>query len=190
MWRALACTLLLVPRFAAADAMRPLPQPSAKPAAAGTVLHVDPKGDDANDGSAAKPWKTIAAAIKKLTPGATLYLHGGVYYETVAIAASGTAAAPITIRSAPGELAILDGGLREFAQSPKTAWEPVPKGATYEYRSTATYLDLAKGDKDGVVVTGNFGDSMVPLHGYRWDVDLRADNQYWNVPNSSPSTGV
>jgi hypothetical protein len=193
MWRALVCALVILPHAAAADApapMRPLPQPSTRPAAKAAVLHVDPKGDDANDGSAAKPWKTIAAAAKKLKPGATLYLHGGVYYESVALTVAGTPDAPITIRSAPGELAILDGGLREFAEAPKTAWEPVPQGASSEYRSTASYSDLGVGDKERVVVTGNFAASMVPLHGYKWDADLRTDNQLFNITNTAPGTGM
>jgi hypothetical protein len=170
--------------------MRPLPAASDRPAAAGTVLHVDPKGDAAGDGSAKRPWKTIEAAVKKLRPGDTLYLHGGTYFESVTIAAAGTAKAPITIRSAPGELAIVDGGLREFEDAPAAAWEPVKDGAPGEFRSVRAFPALGTEGR-AVSLGGNFADSMVPLHGYRFAQDLRTDNRYWNLPsNVEPGQGV
>jgi hypothetical protein len=177
--------------------MRPLPVASDRPAASGSVFHVDAvKGDPAGDGSATRPWKTIEAAVKKLKPGDTLYLHGGTYFESVTIAAAGTAKAPITIRSAPGELAIVDAGLREFEDAPATAWEPVKDGAPGEFRSVRAFPSDKDGaratGKDGArAVGGNFADSMVPLHGYRFAQDLRSDNPYWNLPsNTEPGRGV
>lgn len=193
---------LLVPSMAAAAPiapashapMRSLPVPSDRPPATGPVLHVDPMRGDANgDGSEKRPWKTLEAAVKRLKPGDTLYLHGGTYFESVTIALAGTAKAPITIRSAPGEVAILDGGLREFEESPAAAWEPVKGGAPGEFRSAHELAAIRK-DSDGgrgVWVTGNFADSMVPLHGYRFVEDLRTDNPYWNVPgNVEAGSGI
>jgi hypothetical protein len=170
----------------AVAAPRSLPRPSERPAARTGIVHVDPiKGNDSGDGSDAKPWKTLDGAAKHLKPGDTLYLHGGTYFETATLAIAGTAAAPITIRSAPHELAIIDGGLREFEDAPAKAWEPAPGGAPGEMRSTATYPDVNKQSADdrNVWVVGNFADTMVPLHGYRLDVDLRSANQYWNLPD-------
>src|SRR5438067_1374593 len=55
-------------------------------------------------------------------------------------AALGQAAeAPITIAAHPGELAVLDGGLPEFLDSPATAWEPFPGGAAGEFVSARAY---------------------------------------------------
>ena len=175
-------------------AMRPLPVASDRAMATGPARFVDAaKGNDAGDGSKAKPWKTIAAAVKQLKPGDTLYLRGGTYFEAVALGLRGTAQAPITIRAMPGELAIVDAGIREFEDSPKTAWEPAPGGAPGELRSVHAFPAIAK-DADhgrGVWVLGNFADSMVPLHGYRFDVDLRTTNQLWTVPgNVAPGQGV
>jgi len=174
--------------------MRPLPVASDRPLAAGPAFYVDPvHGDDAGDGSAKKPRKTIEAAVKQLRPGDTLYLHGGTYFESVTIALAGTEKAPITIRAVPGELAIVDGGLREFEEAPKAAWEPVAGGAPGEFRSVHEFPAIRR-DSDrgrGVWVLGNFADSMIPLHGYRFDVDLRTDNQVWNVPgNATPGQGI
>ncbi|MGH9888294.1 MAG: hypothetical protein ACREBE_22360, partial [bacterium] len=200
--RTIALVVCLLPSMAAAAPaapashapMRPLPVASDRPPATGPVLHVDPvRGDPAGDGSEKRPWKTLEAAVKRLKPGDTLYLHGGTYFESVTIAATGTAKSPITIRSAPGEIAIIDGGLRELEESPAAAWEPVKGGAPGEFRSVHEVAAIRK-DSDGgrgVWVTGNFADSMVPLHGYRFVEDLRTDNPYWTVPgNVEPGSGI
>ncbi len=156
--------------------LRPLPVPSQRAKADGPAFHVDAtKGHDANDGSAAKPWKTLAHAVPKLKAGDTLYLRAGTYYERVAVKIAGTGEKPITIRSFPGELAAIDGGLREFAETHATAWEPVKGGAIDEYRSVKPY------PKHEGVVFGHFLDSMVTLHGYRFVNDLRSDNSYWTI---------
>jgi hypothetical protein len=176
----LALALLTPPavgaEFDSHPPMRPLPQASKRPAATGPALHVDAaKGDDAADGSATKPWKTLTHAIKQLKPGDTLYLRGGTYYERVTVSAAGTAEKPVTIRSFPGELAVIDGGLREFAESHTTAWEPVKDGAEGEFRSVKPY------PKFQGIVLGHFRDSMTTLHGYRFLNDLRSVNHFWNL---------
>ncbi len=189
---ALSLSVLMVLGFPAARGessyfshppLRPLAVPSDRLAAKGPALFVDAaKGDDRNDGARASPWKTLGHAVKRLRPGDTLYLRGGSYYEQVTLSPAGTKDRPITVRSFPGELAVLDGGLREFFEAPAGAWEPFPAGAKGEYRSIKAYPDLAKGRRD-VTLLGNFGDSMVPLHGYRNRIDFRSDNPYWNIGN-------
>ena len=85
--------------------IRPLPQPVKAPLAAGPKLFVDAaKGSDANAGSQAAPWKSLAHATRQLKPGDTLYLRGGTFYEKVALTRSGTTNALITIASFPGEI--------------------------------------------------------------------------------------
>jgi hypothetical protein len=137
--------------YASHPPMRPLPQATKRPLAEGPARVVDPaKGDDAADGSRQKPFKTLGHALRQLTPGDTLYLRGGTYYEHVFVTQSGTEDAPITIRAYPGELAVLDGGLREFLESPQTAWEPYKGGAEGEYISTKTYFeadDVGQGER-------------------------------------------
>lgn len=153
--------------------MRKLPEPSKRPLGEGVFRFVEAaKGDDVQDGSVAKPWKSLKHAIGQLKAGDTLVLRGGVYYETLTLKLAGTKEKPIVIRSHPGEIAVLDGGLREFAEEPAKAWEPVENG---EYRSAKAYPQLSG------IVLGHFLDSMVPLHGYRHAIDLRSDNVYWNL---------
>lgn len=152
--------------------LRPLPEPSSRPLAPGPGSYVDAaKGSDANDGSRERPWRTLTHAVKQLQAGDTLYLRGGTYYEHVRLTKSGHPDKPITIRSFPGELVILDGGYPEFFESPADAWEPVGEGAKGEYRSKKSYSDLGAGG-------GNFGDSLVPLARYK-PCDFRSANEYW-----------
>jgi hypothetical protein len=119
-----------------------------------------------------------------------------VYYERPVLRRSGTADEPITIRSYPGEVAVIDGGLREFLDHPETAWEPFAGGAVGEFVSTKTYHGLNERqvphqflpgswepmwgiEDERPLALGHFADSMVPLHGYRLAVDLRSDNELW-----------
>lgn len=74
----------------------------------GDIYHVSPTGDDANPGTGSRPWQTISYAVSQLKPGDTLIIHGGTYNEVVEISVSGTPEAPITIKGAEGEDAILD----------------------------------------------------------------------------------
>ncbi|MBK8434458.1 MAG: right-handed parallel beta-helix repeat-containing protein [Chloroflexi bacterium] len=44
-----------------------------------TILHVDPSGNHNNDGTAAKPYNTLARAASKLPNGGHIVWHGGQY---------------------------------------------------------------------------------------------------------------
>jgi Protein of unknown function (DUF1565) len=79
--------------FSSHPPMRSLPVASKRPLAKGPTYFVHPtQGDDTQDGSEARPWKTIQHGVKRLKPGDTLYLRGGTYYEKVHLPA--TAPAP------------------------------------------------------------------------------------------------
>ena len=154
-------------------AIRPLPPPAQRPRDRGPAFFVDAaRGDDRNDGSAKAPWKSINHALERLSAGDTLYLRGGVFHENVYCAVAGRKGAPITVRSYPGERAILDGGLREFLEAPARAWVPQPCGAPGEYRSARAYKNIRD-------VVGLFGDSHVGLQTYWHLSDLRATNELW-----------
>lgn len=180
--------LIFAPSLEAAEftshaPVRPLPQASARALSNGPAKFVDAKsGDDANDGSEQKPWKTLGHSVTKLQPGDTLYLRGGVYYDHVTTTLRGEAGKPITIRAYPNELVTLDGGLPEFQLDHANAWEPDPDGVAGEFRSTKTYpgQGAATGDlKIGAL--GLFVDSHLPLHGYWHHPDLQSDNPYWTL---------
>ncbi len=162
-------TLATAAEFLSHPPLRDLPTPSDRPLAEGNTLFVDAaKGDDEQVGSQAKPWKTINHALQQLSAGDTLCLRGGTFYEHVYCSVAGSAGKPITVRGYPGELAIIDGGFREFFEKPAEAWEPFSKGAAGEYRSTRPYKNLRN-------IHGRFGDSLVGLQVYYYIEDLRGE---------------
>ncbi|HND53125.1 MAG TPA: hypothetical protein PLV92_12030, partial [Pirellulaceae bacterium] len=154
------------------------------------------RGDDAGAGTETQPWKTLAHAMRKLEPGDTLYLREGVYHERIAPTRSGMPDRPITIRSFPGELAVIDGGVSDFLDRPADSWEPYPAGAPGEYVSTRSFASAdARAipqhflpaswepfwgvEEERPLALGQFADSLIPLHGYRIAADLRAANERW-----------
>jgi alpha-L-arabinofuranosidase len=72
--------------------------------------HVSVNGDDANAGSAAKPFKTISAAAQVAQPGDTITVHAGTYRERVTPPRGGESDAKrITYQAASGEKVIITG---------------------------------------------------------------------------------
>ena len=97
-------------------------------------LHVSPAGDDANPGTSTKPIRTFAAAQRavrglkaRLAEPITIYFHQGTYYlpETVVFHAedSGAKTAPVTYAAAPGEEAVISGGVKlDLEQGTLAQW--------------------------------------------------------------------
>ena len=74
-------------------------------------LYVATDGNDANPGTLAQPLRTIQRAVDLAQPGTTIYLRGGTYAPStnIQLLKSGTASAPITLRSYGSERVIIDG---------------------------------------------------------------------------------
>lgn len=82
------------------------------PALAGAAeLHVSAsRGNDANSGAAAQPFKTIQTAANKALPGDTITVHAGTYRECVSPPRGGESDAKrITYQAAPGEKVVITG---------------------------------------------------------------------------------
>lgn len=78
--------------------------------AASESFYVSPQGNDGNPGTEEKPWKTIQHAADTLQPGQTVYIHQGLYHESVATVHSGNETqGPITFTNYPGEKPVIDG---------------------------------------------------------------------------------
>jgi hypothetical protein len=108
---------------------------STLPSTAGRSYYASPQGDDANNGSIDRPWRTVTHALGQLSQGDVLYLRAGTYYEhDIRLRLKGTATAPITMQSYPGEQAVIDGGLPYFRDAPNQDWEVVDDGI-HLYRS-------------------------------------------------------
>ena len=83
-------------------------------------LHVSPRGQDTNAGTAEAPFQTLvrardAARIEKTKGAVTIWLHGGTYWLPAPLRLgpedSGTAEAPVVYRAAAGEDVWLNGGV-------------------------------------------------------------------------------
>ena len=85
-------------------------------ASAGRSFYVSPDGDDSASGTKDSPWKTVAAASKRLKPGDTLHVLPGIYHEMLdnGDIPSGVEGHPITFL-AEGDGVVFDGknGLQE-----------------------------------------------------------------------------
>jgi len=71
----------------------------------GQAFYASPTGSDANPGTLAAPWKSLAKA-NTLQPGQVLYLRAGTHGArgtTFSFSSNGTAAAPITVAGYPGD---------------------------------------------------------------------------------------
>jgi len=113
---ALSLTAFAADNLASHSPQRPLPVASNRPLTAGEVHVIDAaRGEDANAGTEAAPWRTLDHAIARLPAGGVLCLRGGVYYSHTVIRTVATSPRPLIIRSWPGELAVLDGGEAAFA---------------------------------------------------------------------------
>ncbi len=92
----------------------PAGPPTTLPAAGAGVrsadIYVAPNGSDAGDGSAKKPYATLAKAVSVVRPGQTIALRGGTYRPTAAvkIETSGTAAKRITLSNYRDERPVID----------------------------------------------------------------------------------
>lgn len=73
------------------------------------VYYVSPAGSEANSGAINTPFQTINTALERATPGDTVLVRGGVYYEKVSFPKSGTLGKLITVKAYPGEKPIIDG---------------------------------------------------------------------------------
>jgi Bacterial Ig-like domain (group 3)/Right handed beta helix region/Protein of unknown function (DUF1565) len=73
------------------------------------TYYVSTTGNDSNPGTIGSPWLTIQHAASSVSAGATVYVFGGVYNESVNFPASGTASAPITFEGYPRQTAVIDG---------------------------------------------------------------------------------
>ena len=75
-----------------------------------TEYHVSVSGDDANDGSAARPLRTISAAAQLAQPGDTITVHEGLYREYINPPRGGDSDAKrIVYQAAAGEIVEIKG---------------------------------------------------------------------------------
>jgi parallel beta-helix repeat protein len=143
----------------------PLPTPNA---AAGIALHVATIGNDANPGTAERPFRTLERARNAIrglprTQPITVLIHGGTYYLERPLHLeprdSGTPAAPITYRAAPGETVVLSGGrpVTDWHEGKEGVWyADIPEARDPNFGQTPRYHVVRYDDREHVRYTGSW----------------------------------
>lgn len=74
----------------------------------GRNFYISPNGSDANPGTLALPWKTIAHAVSSAIAGDNIYIRAGTYSEALKPVHSGKPGSYVTFSAYPGEKPVLD----------------------------------------------------------------------------------
>ncbi len=109
--------------------------------------HVSTGGNDANEGTAAKPLQTISAAAKLAKPGDTITVHAGVYRERISPPRGGDSDAQrITYQAAPGEKVTIKGSeiIKGWQKVQSDTWKAVIPNSLF--KNFNPYSDLIHGD--------------------------------------------
>jgi len=118
----------------------------------GAIYHVAVGGNDSRSGaSLAQAFATLGHGVSIAQPGATILLHAGHYHESIDLPRSGTAAAPILIRNAPGKSPYLTvaiqpsgpPGLFTMQRAPSTG-PPARRGPTLPFIMVSIYLQARR----------------------------------------------
>jgi len=104
----------------AAAFLFPIEYVEASQSLAGNVYYVSMTGDDDNDGSSARPWRTIQKAADSLSPGDTVRIQPGIYREQVEMHVSGLPNAPITFLADDGGAQQGDASVRLWGSEDST----------------------------------------------------------------------
>jgi hypothetical protein len=141
-------------------------------------LFVSPTGDDAAEGTFARPLRTLEKAMRSIkgNDGKTIYAREGIYRETYVWETNGVKAPfgfvsfpeadYLELRGYPGERAVLEcgpggGGLWAF-------------GASHVVYSNLVVRNARRGENAGILLGGDSGVAFrVEVHGSRWST---ADN--------------
>jgi len=120
-FEAVQVRIILACAIAGGSFAQEMTQPPLRAAADGAAyantFYVSVDGSDLNSGSVTRPWRTIQHAADSVSPGTTVNVRAGIYHESVDINVSGSRTGGfITLRSFPGEIAILDGATLPMAK--------------------------------------------------------------------------
>ncbi|MCX7044802.1 MAG: right-handed parallel beta-helix repeat-containing protein [Candidatus Sumerlaeota bacterium] len=116
-------------------------------AASAAEYHVSVKGNDGNEGSASKPYKTISAAAKVAQAGDAITVHEGTYRERVTPPRGGESDSKrIVYQAAAGEKVVIKGSevVRDWKLSEPGVWKTTLPNSFFG--SYNPYKDLIAGD--------------------------------------------
>ncbi len=103
-----------------------------------STWYVSTAGDNANPGTLASPFATIARGMDAAQPGDTVLLRSGTYRETLSPVRSGLPGQPITVRSYSGESVYISAS--DVVNGP---WTQTVPGSGIYYAPVTTSLPTA-----------------------------------------------
>ncbi len=115
--------------------------------ASATEYHVSTQGNDTNDGSLQRPFKTISAAARVAMPGDVITVHEGTYRERISPPRGGESdARRIVYQAAPGEKVEIKGSeaVREWVNVQVDVWKVTLPNSFFG--SFNPYSDTIHGD--------------------------------------------
>ncbi len=124
-----------------------VPATLVQPARSGRELHVSVSGNDNNDGSESKPYRTISAAARVAQPGDVITVHEGTYRERITPPRGGESEARrIVYQAAAGEKAVIKGSevVRDWKRFMPGVWKATLPNSLFG--SYNPYKDLIEGD--------------------------------------------
>ena len=143
--------------------------------------YLAPDGDDKNPGTKSRPWGTLQHSVERgsLSPGDTLYLRGGTYFEKrrIVVKVNGTEEAPITIRNYRDEKPVIDGSHEEFLTVPNQQWK-LHDEARSIYRSVRAHDQFEEKKVRGFFESGGRKYSLVPYMNYN---HLATDDEHFKL---------
>ena len=121
-------------------------------------------GDDSNEGSMGKPFRTFKKALEVLTPGMTCYIREGEYEETLNMSGlRGEIGHPITFEAYRGERVFFDG-----TSTISGKW--IKEGDIYRLQLKQPVTQLFVNDK--------------PMTLARWPNVKEWSTEFWKMPHS------
>ncbi|MEK7995080.1 MAG: DUF1565 domain-containing protein, partial [Planctomycetota bacterium] len=115
--------------------------------AAAGEFHVSVKGNDKNDGSSSKPYRTISAAAQVAQSGDVITVHEGVYRERINPLHGGQSdQSRIVYQAAPGEIVFIKGSevIKGWQKVQDDTWKAVIPNSFFG--NFNPYSDLIRGD--------------------------------------------
>ena len=153
----------------------------------GNTYFVSTTGQDSARGTYAAPFATIEAAAKRLDPGDTVMIRGGVYYDRILeLSRSGSIDRPITVESVPGEFVVVDHGFKTGE------WLPTRKPNVFRTKPIIAEPDVDRVDSIIRVVIDNKPLVQVSsrgalVEGSFWVDQISGDLYSWAAGGENPT---
>ena len=153
----------------------------------GNTYFVSTTGQDSGLGTYAAPFATIEAAAKRLDPGDTVMIRGGIYYDRILeLSRSGSIDRPITIESVPGEFVTVDHGFKTGE------WLPTRNTNVFRTKPVIAEPDLDRVDSIIRVVIDNkplvqVASRSALVEGSFWVDRISGDLYSWAAGGENPT---